>query len=95
VQNHKEVSESKTILVICLDGKTTTTELQKLFKPYGRIVEVGIKEFVVDDGRNPVTATVTFTNSNAATMAILGRDGVDFHGRSIHVSLLRGEPNDF
>jgi len=78
-----------TVKVDCINGDTTTTaELKRLFKPFGRILEVAIVESRVDRGRTLITATLTLQDMEAAKAAVRQLDGFVVRGLGIRVSVM-------
>jgi RNA recognition motif-containing protein len=71
-----------------IEGRTTTTELKKLFKPFGRILEVGILESRMDGNRALISATITFNDALAATNAMRELDGFELRGLPVRVAVL-------
>lgn len=75
------------ILVEGIDGGTSPDELKRLFKGYGGILEISILKSRIDDDVNLFTATITFKNAYAASMAVDGRNGAWLRRRPLRVSL--------
>jgi hypothetical protein len=71
-----------------LDERVTVTELKRLFKPFGRIWEVGIVESAVDGDRTSMSASVTFSDTQAARNAARELDGFELRGLPVRVSVL-------
>lgn len=80
------------ILVEGIDGGTSPDELKRLFKAYGTILEIAILKSRIDDDVNLFTATITFKNSYAASMAAEARDGIWLRRRPLRVSLWQSDP---
>lgn len=78
-----------TVLVRRIDDKTTVNELRSLFKPYGTITEIEILETRIERDRTQISATITFENSFAASLAIDGLNQADFRDSDLWVSLLK------
>jgi RNA recognition motif. (a.k.a. RRM, RBD, or RNP domain) len=70
-----------------IDLETTVKELKRLFKRFGRILEVGILE-CRDGDRTLMSATVTFADPYAAVDAERLLDGFKLRGLPIAVSIL-------
>lgn len=90
--SHEEnISESGRIFFRNLAYTTTEEELQKLFEPFGPIVEINLP---VDKLTRQIKGfgTVTFMMPEHAVKAFNALDGNDFHGRLLH--LLPGKELD-
>ncbi|XP_017870342.1 PREDICTED: probable RNA-binding protein 19 [Drosophila arizonae] len=90
--SHEEnISESGRIFFRNLAYTTTEEDLQKLFEPFGPLVEVNLP---VDKVTRQIKGfgTVTFMMPEHALKAFNALDGTDFHGRLLH--LLPGKELD-
>jgi RNA recognition motif-containing protein len=76
------------VRVESIEGETAASELKKLFKPFGRILEVGILESRMDGNRALISATITFSDTEAARNAARELDGFELRGLPVRVSVL-------
>jgi hypothetical protein len=79
---------STTLRIDRIDTQTTIAELRKLFKPYGRILEIGIIGSRLDDRMLLMSATITMQDSGAAKSAARELNGFELRGLAIEVSVL-------
>jgi RNA recognition motif-containing protein len=70
-----------------IESQTTIVELKKLFKPFGRVLEIGILE-ARDGDRLSMSATVTMADPYSALDAVRQLDGFKLRGLPIEVSIL-------
>jgi RNA recognition motif-containing protein len=70
-----------------IESQTTIAELKKLFKPFGRVIEIGILE-ARDGDRVSMSATVTMADLYSALNAVRLLDGFVLRGLPIEVSIL-------
>jgi hypothetical protein len=83
----KSRSTPTAIRVDRIDGETTTTELKRLFKRFGHVIEIGIFEARNGD-RTVMSATVVMDDLYAALEAERLLDGFELRGLPIKVSML-------
>jgi RNA recognition motif-containing protein len=76
-----------TVRVDRIESQTTIVELKKLFKPFGRVLEIGILE-ARDGDRLSMSATVTMADPYSALDAVRQLDGFKLRGLPIEVSIL-------
>jgi hypothetical protein len=69
-----------------IESQTTIAELKKLFKPFGRVIEIGILE-ARDGDRTLMSATVTMADLYSALEAVRILDGFELRGMAIDVSV--------
>ena len=75
-----------TVRVDRIESQTTIVELKKLFKPFGRVIEIGILE-ARDGDRTLMSATVTMADLYSALEAVRILDGFELRGMAIDVSV--------
>ncbi len=80
-------STPTTIRVDRIDGLTTTAELKRVFKGFGRILEIAVLESR-DGDRMALSAAITMDDLYAALEAVRLRDGWELRGLPIEVSIL-------
>jgi hypothetical protein len=85
--SRQSTSTPTAIRVDRIDGETTTTELKRLFKRFGRVLEIGIYEARNGD-RTVMSATVVMDDLYAALEAERQLDGFELRGLPIKVSIL-------
>ena len=72
-----------------VDSLTTTAELRRRFKGYGRILAIDINESQPSDGGRPVTtAAITFGDEDSATAAAREPDGGYLRPQPIRVKVV-------
>ncbi|XP_054730684.1 probable RNA-binding protein 19 [Anastrepha obliqua] len=91
IQNEEDIAESGRIFFRNLAYTVTEDELQKLFEKFGPIADINLP---VDAVTRQIKGfgTVTFVMPEHAMQAFNKLDGIDFHGRLLH--LIPGKSRD-
>ncbi|HEX4919883.1 MAG TPA: RNA-binding protein, partial [Candidatus Bathyarchaeia archaeon] len=92
VGKERQESESgpTTVRLDGIDDMVTTAELRKLFRPFGRVLEIAITESRVNNDRTLLCAAVTMEDALSAEEAAVELQQLQLRGKEMEISIVGG-----